>query len=75
MTTESIFKMILNFLLKALVVLQTFEFLSWPFGYVEERLHKKIKVNSKIYDVTNRITNNYNTHTINILIQCVHKLK
>ena len=39
-----------------------FTFLSWLFGYVEERLNKKAKVNFKIYNVTDWTTNTYNTH-------------
>ena len=64
------FKMIKNvfyFMLKALSVLEIFTFLSWGFGYVEKRLDKKVKVNSKIYDVTDRTTNNYNTHIVQYL--------
>ena len=37
-------------------------FCSWRFGYVEKRPAKKGKVNLKTYDVTDEITNNYNTH-------------
>ena len=33
-------------------------------GHVEKRLSKKAKVNFKIHDVTDWITNNYNTHTV-----------
>ena len=36
-------------------------------GYVGRRLGKKPKVNIKIYDVTNRNTNNYNKHTARYL--------
>ena len=32
------------------------------FGHAEKLLDKKAKVNLKIYKVTNRETNNYNTH-------------
>ena len=39
-----------------------FTFLSWLFGYEEKRSDKKVKINSKIYDVTVWTTNNYNTH-------------
>ena len=39
------------FMLKALFVLEIFKFL-FCFGYVKKRLHKKAKVNFKIYDVT-----------------------
>ena len=36
--------------------------LSWLFGYVEKQLDNKVKVNFKIYDVTDWATNNYNRH-------------
>ena len=45
------------FMLKALFILEIFKFLSWLFGYVEKRLDKKVKVNFKIYDVTDWTTN------------------
>ena len=32
------------------------------FDYVEKRLDKKVKVNSKIYDVTDWTAYDYNTH-------------
>ena len=41
---------------------EIFTFLSWLFDYVEKRLDKKVKVNSKIYDVTDWTTYDYNTH-------------
>ena len=47
---------------KALFVLEIFTLLSQLFAYVEKRLDKKVKVNSKLYDITDRTTNNYNTH-------------
>ena len=50
------------FVLKALSFFETFTLLSWLFGYVEKRLDKKVMVNLKIYDVTDWITNNHNTH-------------
>ena len=37
-------------------------YLPWLFGHVEKRLDKKVKINFKIYDVTDWTTNNYNTH-------------
>ena len=40
------------FILKALFVLEIFKFYSLLFGYVEKQLDRKVKVNSKIYDVT-----------------------
>ena len=55
-------KNVFYFMLKALFVLEIFSFLSWLFGYVEKRLDKKFKTNSKIYNITNSATNNYNTH-------------
>ena len=45
-------------MLKALFVLEIFTFLPCLFGYVEKRLGKKVKVNSKIYDFTDWATNN-----------------
>ena len=42
-------------MLKTFSHLEIFTFLSWPFGYVEKRLDKKIKVNSKLYDDTMHI--------------------
>ena len=50
------------FTVNDLFVLEIFQFLFWAFGRVEKRLDKKAKVNFKMYDVTNCITNNYNTH-------------
>ena len=38
-----------------------------PFGYVEKRLDKKVKVNSKICDVIDWATDNYNTHAAQYL--------
>ena len=55
------------FMLKPLFVLEIFKFLFWRFGYVEKRLHKKAKVNFKIYDVTDWTTNNYNTDIVQYL--------
>ena len=55
------------FMLKALFVLEIFKFFFWCFGYVEKRLHKKAKVNFKIYDVTDWTTNNYNTDIVQYL--------
>ena len=39
-------------MLTDLFVLEVFKFVSWLFGYAEKRLHKKQKVNFKIYDAT-----------------------
>ena len=47
---------------KALFVLKIFRFLSSLLGHVPKRLDKKDKVNFKFYDVTEWLTNNYNTH-------------
>ena len=50
-------KNVFYFILKSLFVLEIFKFLSWLFGYVEERLDKKTKVNFKVYDITDWTTN------------------
>ena len=50
------------FMLKVLFVLEILIFLSWLFGYVEKRVDKKAMVIFRIYDVTDWITNNCNTH-------------
>ena len=55
-------------MLKALFVLEVFTFMFLLFGYVEKRVYKKATVNFKILDVTDWITNNYNT-------QCAQYLK
>ena len=55
-------KNIFYFMLKDLFVLEIFTFLSWLFSYEQKRFDKKVKVNSKIYDITDWTTNNYNTH-------------
>ena len=55
LTAECPLKMMNNtfyFRLKALFVPEIITFLSWLFGYVEERLDKKATVNFKIYDGT-----------------------
>ena len=39
--------------------LEIFTFLSQLFGYVEKQLNKKVKVNFKIYDVTDWTFSNY----------------
>ena len=49
-------------MLKDLFVFEIFTFLSQFFGYVEKLLDKKIKFSSKIYDVGDWTTSNYNTH-------------
>ena len=48
------------FTLKALFILNIFSFLLLLFAHVEQRFDEK--VNFKIYDVINRITDNYNIH-------------
>ena len=55
-------KNIFYFTLKALFVLETFQFSFWIFGHVEKRRNKKAKVNFEIYDVTNWTTNNFDTY-------------
>ena len=49
--------------LKAVFVLKIFKFLSQYFDHVEKWLDYKDKVNFKIYDATNWIKNNCNTHS------------
>ena len=49
-------------MLKALLVLGIFTFFSHRFGYVEKWLDMKAMVAFKIYAVTDRAANNYNTH-------------
>ena len=49
-------------MLKTLFVVAIFIFCPDFFGLVGKRLDKKVKVNFKIYDVTDWKTNNYNTH-------------
>ena len=49
-------------MLKTLFVLEIITFLSCFFGYIEKRLDKKVKVESKIRDLTDWTTNNYHSH-------------
>ena len=49
-------------MLKSLFALDIFNLLSGSFGYVENRLDKKAKVNFKIYEATDWTTNNYNAY-------------
>ena len=56
-------------LLRALVVLEIFTFLSCLFGYVEKGLDKKAMVIFKIYDVTDWTANDYNTNIAQYLIK------
>ena len=58
------------FILKALLVFKTFNFLSWLFGCVEKRLDQKDKINFKIYDVTTWLANNYKTHIDQYRMRC-----
>ena len=52
------------FNVKSSYVLEKFKLLSWLFGYAENRLDKKGKINFKIYDFTNWATNNYNIYIV-----------
>ena len=54
----------LYFILKALLVLKIFKFMSWRFGHVENSLIRKIRKrkNFKIHDFKTWLTNNCNTH-------------
>ena len=49
------------FTLKALFVLEIFQFLFSCFGHEGKQLDKKDTVNFKIHDIRKWITNNYNT--------------
>ena len=49
-------------ILKTLLVLKIFTFLSWLFGCKEKQLHNKAMVYFKIYDVTDWTAKDYNTH-------------
>ena len=51
-------------MLKALFVFKIFSFLFGLFGFIENRLDKKTKVNSKIYGVTDWKANNCNLNSI-----------
>ena len=51
-------KKALYFTLKALFILEIFQFLFWNICHLGKRLDKKAKVNFNICDVTNCITNN-----------------
>ena len=55
------------FTLTALFLIKIFKFLSVLFGYVVKRLGKKAKVNFKIYEATDWITNNCNTYVVQYL--------
>ena len=73
LATASSLKMMKNAfyftLLKTTFVLKILQFLFRIFGHVTKRLDKKAKVNCKIYDVTNCITNKYNTHFAKCLMK------
>ena len=53
-------KNVFYFMLKTLFVFEIFAFLSLLFGYLGKRLDEKAKVNFKIYDLSDRATNNFN---------------
>ena len=59
-------KNVFYFILKALFVLKIFKFLSWLFGHIEKTALKK--VNFEIYDITDWLTKNYNTHIYQYLM-------
>ena len=59
--------MLFNFMLKALSVRKIFRFLSLLFSHVRKQLNTKAKVHFNSYDVTNRETNKYNTHSVRYL--------
>ena len=58
-------------ILKALVVLKIFKFLSWLLGHIEKRFDSKGKVNFNIYEITTWETNNCNTH----IAQCLRLIE
>ena len=56
LAAKSSLKMLKNafyFTLKALFIFKIFKFLSLLFGHVKKRLDKKVKVNFKIFGITN----------------------
>ena len=56
LAAESSLQMLKNafyFTLKALFIFKIFKFLSLLFGHVKKRLDKKVKVNFKIFGITN----------------------
>ena len=55
------------FTLIALSVPKMFNFLSWSFGHVENRLDYKDKVTFKTYDVITLEINNCNAHIVQYL--------
>ena len=60
-------KNVFYFMLKALFVFEVFTFSSCFIGYVEKPLDKKVKVNSKIRNVTDWTRYNYDHIFYNIL--------
>ena len=65
LATESALKMMENafyFTSNALFALKIFTFLHWLFSHVSKRLDYKDKVNFKFYDVTDWLTNYFDTH-------------
>ena len=60
-------KNVFHFFLKALFVIRVFNFLSWRFGYAENRRDWRDTVNFKIYDVTAWKTDNCNAHVTQYL--------
>ena len=50
-------------ILKSLLFLEIFTFLSWRFSYIEKRFDTKVEVVFKIYEVKDWTTNNYNIQT------------
>ena len=55
------------FMLKALFIPKMFKFSSKIFGHAGKRLDQKAKFSFKVYDITDWITNNYNTHNAQYL--------
>ena len=53
--------------LKALSVYEIFQISLWIFGRAGKLLDKKAMLNFKNYNVTNWLTNDYNTHTARYL--------
>ena len=49
-------------ILKALLLSKSLNFHPGDFGHIGKQLHKKAKVNFKIYTATDWETNNYNTN-------------
>ena len=65
LTTESPLKIIKNafyFILKALLILEIFTFLSWLFNLAEKWFDKKAKASFRKCDVTDWTADEYKTH-------------